>query len=142
MFCDQNGRSSLGEPLYRVMSSEKFSATELIECMDPTQEHDIVDLMNSVEAALHIWMRKLRTKREQIESNHGQPNLKVLRALPKDGLIGLEKRQMLMERAKSLLLLLRLKFPGLPQSVLDVSKIQYCKVSVCMYMKVIILCHT
>ena len=161
MFCDQNGRSSLGEPLYRVMSSEKFSATELIECMDPTQEHDIVDLMNSVEAALHIWMRKLRTKREQIESNHGQPNLKVLRALPKDGLIGLEKRQMLMrgtfakegliglekrqmlmERAESLLLLMRLKFPGMPQSILDVSKIQYCKVSVCMYMKVIILCHT
>ena len=112
------------------MSSEKFSATELIACMDPTQEHDIVDLMNSVEAALHIWMRKLRSKQEQIESSHGQPNLKVLRALPKDGLIGLEKRQMLMERAKSLLLLLRLKFPGLPQSILDVSKIQYCKVSI------------
>ena len=121
-FCIQNGRSSLGEPLYRVMSSEKFSASEFISCLDPTQEHGIVDLMNSVEAALHIWMRKLRTKQEHIESNHGQPNMKVLRGLPKDGMVGIEKRQMLMERAESLLLLLRLKFPGLPQSILDVSK--------------------
>ena len=99
--------------------------------MDPNQEHNIVDLMNSVEAALHIWKRKVRTiKQARTESKDGQLN-KVLRGtFSKEGLIGLEKRQMLMERAESLLLLMRLKFPGMPQSILDVSKIQYCKVSI------------
>jgi hypothetical protein len=113
-------------------------------------EHAIVDLMNSVEAALHIWRRKLASAAvpnhrdrshgsSEIDESHshggngnGNGNgwhqgIRALRRLPKKD--GPERRQMLMERAESLLLLLRLKFPGLPQSILDVSKIQYCKVS-------------
>eukprot|EP00250_Pteridium_aquilinum_P006660 c16531_g1_i1 orf=493-2205(+) len=113
----KNGRSSLGEALYRVLSSESFSPHAVISSIDPTHEHHIVDLVNSVEAALHIWKRKLHAKQAQLE----------LRGFPKDGSLVLEKRELLVERAESLLLLLRLKFPGLPQSILDVNKIQFCK---------------
>lgn len=123
----KNGRSSLGEALYRAISSEHFLPAALVSSIDPTHEHSIVDLVNSVEAALHIWKRKLQAKQAQFEFKDGQVSM-ALRGFPnKDGLVGLEKRQVLMERAESLLLLLRLKFPGLPQSMLDVSKIQYSK---------------
>jgi hypothetical protein len=113
-----------------MMKSEKFSATDSISCIDPTQEHSIVDLMNNVEAALHIWKRKVEAiKRAQAESR--SDNIQLLRGtfqIREARLLGLEKRQMLMERAESFLFLLRLKFPGMPQTILDVSKIQYCKV--------------
>lgn len=123
----KNGRSSLGEALYRVISLESFSPDAVISSMDPTHEHHLVNLVNSVEAAVHIWKRKLQSKQAQVELRDGHQVSGALRGFPKDGLLGLEKRQQLMNRAESLLRLLRLKFPGLPQSILDVNKIQYSK---------------
>jgi hypothetical protein len=88
--------------------------------------------MNNVEAALHIWKRKVEAlKRAQAESRSALDNIQLLRGtfqIREARLLGLEKRQMLMERAESFLFLLRLKFPGMPQTILDVCKIQYCKV--------------
>lgn len=40
-----------------------------------------------------------------------------------------EKRELLADRAESLLLCLKQWFPGLPQTTLDMSKIQYNKVN-------------
>lgn len=123
----KNGRSSLGEALYRVFSSENFSPNAVISSIDPTREHHLVDLVNSVEAALHIWMRKLQAKQVQLELREGLQVSVALRGFPKDRSLSLEKRKLLVGRAESLLLLIRLKFPGLPQSILDVNKIQYSK---------------
>ena len=39
--------------------------------------------------------------------------------------VSLEKRELFEERAETILLLLKQRFPGLPQSSLDVSKIQF-----------------
>lgn len=39
-----------------------------------------------------------------------------------------DKRELLAERAESLLICLKQRFPGLPQTSLDMSKIQYNKV--------------
>ncbi|KAI5083890.1 hypothetical protein GOP47_0000059 [Adiantum capillus-veneris] len=123
----KNGRSSLGEALYRVICSENFSPNAVVASIDPAQEHHLVDLVNSVEAALHIWKRKLQAKQVQIELREGLQVSVALRGFAKDGSFRLEKRKMLVGRAESLLLLVRLKFPGLPQSILDVHKIQYSK---------------
>ena len=40
----------------------------------------------------------------------------------------MEKREEFEERAQTVLLILKHKFPGVPQSSLDISKIQYNKV--------------
>ena len=44
--------------------------------------------------------------------------------------VSLEKRELFEERAETILLLLKQRFPGLPQSSLDVSKIQYNEVNI------------
>ena len=46
----------------------------------------------------------------------------------KDLMVDSEKRELLADRAESLLLCLRQQFPGLPQTALDMSKIQHNKV--------------
>jgi hypothetical protein len=46
----------------------------------------------------------------------------------KELMVDAEKRELLAERAESLLLCLKQRFPGLPQTTLDMSKIQYNKV--------------
>jgi len=43
-----------------------------------------------------------------------------------------EKRDLLAERAEGLLISLKQRFPGLTQTSLDMSKIQYNKVGVCL----------
>lgn len=43
-------------------------------------------------------------------------------------MVDAEKKELLPERAESLLMCLRQRFPGLPQTALDMSKIQYNKV--------------
>lgn len=42
--------------------------------------------------------------------------------------ISLEKREIFEVRAQTILLLIKQKFPGIPQSSLEISKIQYNKV--------------
>lgn len=44
--------------------------------------------------------------------------------------VSIEKRELFEERAETILLLLKLRFPGLPQSTLDISKIQDNRVSI------------
>jgi hypothetical protein len=46
----------------------------------------------------------------------------------KELMIDVDKRDLLADRAESLLLCLKQRFPGLPQTTLDMSKIQYNKV--------------
>lgn len=132
----QNGRSSLGEALYRTITSESFSPDALIATIDSTHEHNVLELVNCVEAAIHIWRRKLQTRQTQ-STKDGKGGSKSSWGLAKDGAIDLEKREMLAEKAEGLLLLLRHKFPGLPQTILDMNKIQYNKVPIHIYCSLI-----
>eukprot|EP00250_Pteridium_aquilinum_P017961 c23867_g1_i1 orf=186-2084(+) len=120
----KNGRSSLGEALYRMICSEHFSPDQLIASIDSIHEHNVLELVNRVEAAMHIWRRKLQIRHVK----DGRATSKSSWGLAKDGgATDLEKRELLSERAESLLMLLRQKFPGLPQTILDMNKIQYNK---------------
>lgn len=42
--------------------------------------------------------------------------------------VSMEKREQFEERAETILLIIKHRFPGIPQSSLDISKIQYNKV--------------
>ncbi|MCO5607528.1 hypothetical protein L7F22_061725 [Adiantum nelumboides] len=124
----KNGRSSLGEGLYGMICSERFSPDALIGSLKSTHEHNVLELVNRVEAALHIWRRKLQIRHTQGHVKDGRAGSKGSWGLAKDGgATDLEKRELLSERAESLLMLLRHKFPGLPQTILDMNKIQYNK---------------
>ncbi|CAL1359662.1 unnamed protein product [Linum trigynum] len=105
----KNGRSSLGDSIYKSITDEYFDPTQFLSTMDLTDEHKVLELKNRIEASIVIWKRKM---------------------IHKDGkaawgsAVSIEKREIFEERAETILLIIKQHFPGLPQSSLDMSKIE------------------
>ncbi|XP_008793048.2 rho guanine nucleotide exchange factor 8 isoform X1 [Phoenix dactylifera] len=108
----KNGRVSLGDALYRSITVDVFDPEEFLGSLDLSTEHKILDLKNRIEASIVIWKRKMHSK--DGKSSWGSA-------------VSLEKREQFEERAETILLILKHRFPGIPQSALDISKIQYNK---------------
>ncbi|XP_015867684.3 rop guanine nucleotide exchange factor 12 [Ziziphus jujuba] len=106
----KNGRASLGDSVYRSITVEYFDPDQFLSTMDLSSEHKILDLKNRIEASIVIWKRKMNQK--DGKSAWGSA-------------VSLEKRELFEERAETILLILKQRFPGIPQSSLDISKIQY-----------------
>ncbi|KAA8516359.1 hypothetical protein F0562_016652 [Nyssa sinensis] len=118
----KNGRASLGDLIHRYISSDQFSPDCLLDCIDLSSEHQALEIANRVEASIYVWRRRTNSKPITNRSNS-----KSSWEMVKDLVIDADKRELLAERAESLLLSLRQRFPGLPQTALDMSKIQYNK---------------
>lgn len=119
----QNGRDCLGHVIYRYITSEQFSPECLLDCLDLSSEHAALEIVNRVEAVIHLWRRR----------QHPHPNHSVSKSsweIVKDLMVHGDKREMLAERAERLLLSLKQRFPGLPQTTLDTCKIQCNKVNI------------
>ncbi|KAI6698356.1 hypothetical protein NL676_018475 [Syzygium grande] len=110
----KNGRVCLGDIIYRYITSDQFSPECLLDCLDLTSEHQALEIANRVEASIYVWRKRTHSK----PSSWG---------LVKELMVDADKREFLADRAESLLLCLRQWFPGLPQTTLDMSKIQYNK---------------
>ncbi|CAK9324632.1 unnamed protein product [Citrullus colocynthis] len=106
----KNGRESLGDSIYRNITVEFFDPDQFLSTMDLSSEHKILDLKDRIEASIVIWKRKMNQK--DGKSAWGSA-------------VSLEKRELFEERAETILLILKHRFPGTPQSALDISKIQY-----------------
>ncbi|OIW03812.1 hypothetical protein TanjilG_30088 [Lupinus angustifolius] len=106
----KNGRASLGDSMYRSITVEFFDPDQFLSMMDLSSEHKILDLKNKTEASIVIWRRKMNQK--DSKSAWGSA-------------VSLEKRELFEERAETILLFLKHRFPGIPQSALDISKIQF-----------------
>ncbi|KAG5225685.1 rop guanine nucleotide exchange factor [Salix suchowensis] len=108
----KNGRASLGDSIYKSITVEYFDPEQFLSTMDMSTEHKVLDLKNRIEASIVIWQRKMLQK--DGKSTWGSA-------------VSLEKRELFEERAETILLILKQRFPGIPQSSLDISKIQYNK---------------
>ncbi|KAG7594951.1 PRONE domain [Arabidopsis thaliana x Arabidopsis arenosa] len=106
----KNGRASLGDVIYRMITVEMFDADQFLIEMDLSSEHKILDLKNRIEASIVIWKRKMVQKDTKS---------------PWGSTVSIEKREQFEERAETILLLLKQGFPGISQSSLDISKIQF-----------------
>lgn len=120
----QNGKSSLGDIIYRYITTEQFSPDCLLDCLDLSSEHHTLEIANRIEAAIHVWRRKILGK-QSTSGKENRPNMKSSWGIVRDLMGDAEKRELLADRAESLLLSLKQRFPGLSQTVLDMSKIQY-----------------
>ncbi|KAG9134317.1 hypothetical protein Leryth_025817 [Lithospermum erythrorhizon] len=78
------------------ITDDHFDPDNFLRHMDLTTEHKIVDLKNRIEASIIIW-------REKEDSSA----------------VSVEKRELFEDRAETILLILKQRFPGLPQSQLD-----------------------
>ncbi|GER50214.1 Rop guanine nucleotide exchange factor [Striga asiatica] len=119
----KNGRSCLGDIIYRYITADEFSPECLLDCLDLSSEHHTVDVANRIEAAVHVWKLKEKKKHPNIQKPKRKSWGGKVKGLVGDG----EKNLLLAQRAETLLHSLRLRFPGLPQTALDMSKIQYNK---------------
>ncbi|GAB2217982.1 hypothetical protein Droror1_Dr00001197 [Drosera rotundifolia] len=108
----KNGRASLGDSIYKSITDDFFDPEQFLAATDLTSEHKVLDLKNRIEASIIIWQRKMNHK--DGKSSWGSA-------------ISLEKRELFEERAETILLILKHQFPGIPQSSLDITKIEYNK---------------
>ncbi|KAG9131322.1 hypothetical protein Leryth_006164 [Lithospermum erythrorhizon] len=106
----KNGRASLGDFIYKSITDDFFDPDYFLSNIDLSSEHKIVDLKNKIEASIVIWRRKMSAK--DSKSSWGSA-------------VSIGKRELFEERAETILLILKQRFPGLPQSQLDGSKIQF-----------------
>lgn len=121
----KNGRACLGDVIYRYITSEQFSAECLLDCLDLSSEHVALEIANRVETAIYVWRKRIHSK-----INVPHPNKSAAKAswdMVKDLMADSFKRDSLADRAESLLLCLKHRFPGLTQTSLDISKIQHNK---------------
>ncbi|GAB4833883.1 Rop guanine nucleotide exchange factor 7 [Ancistrocladus abbreviatus] len=120
----KNGKASLGDLIYRYITSDQFSPECLLDCLDLSSEHQAIEIANRVEASIYLWRQKGNPK---INNSSRRSTSKSSWELVKELVIDTEKRDLLADRAETLLLCLKQRFPGLPQTTLDMSKIQYNK---------------
>ena len=123
----QTARASLGDVIYRYITSDNFSPECLLECLDLSSEHQAIEVANRVEASIYIWHKKTNSKPVGRTSRYSS---RSSWELFKDLIVEGDKREILIEKAESLLLSLKQRFPGLPQTTLDTSKIQCNKVCI------------
>ncbi|KAE8668333.1 Rop guanine nucleotide exchange factor 1 [Hibiscus syriacus] len=103
----------------------KFSPECLLDCLDLSTEHHTLETANRIEAAVHVWKQKDQWK----HMNHMKGRRSSWRGKVKGLVSDCEKNNFLSQRAETLLHSLRVRFPGLPQTALDMNKIQYNKVN-------------
>ncbi|KAL8113837.1 rop guanine nucleotide exchange factor 12-like [Apium graveolens] len=106
----KNGKASLGDVIYKNITVEYFDPDYFLSSIDLSSEHKILDLKNRIEASIVIWRRKMTAKDGKSSWGSG---------------VSLEKRELFEERLETILLILKHKFPGISQSSLDISKIEY-----------------
>ncbi|KAI4318570.1 hypothetical protein MLD38_032255 [Melastoma candidum] len=119
----KSGRDCLGSIIYRYITAEQFSPECLIDCLDLSSEHQTVEIVNRIEAAVCIWKQKDQKK----SVNQGKGWQTSWGGKVKGLVADADKNYSLAERAEILLQSLRLRYPGLPQTALDMNKIQYNK---------------
>ncbi|KAL6977409.1 Rop guanine nucleotide exchange factor 5 [Sarracenia purpurea var. burkii] len=119
----KNGRACLGDFVYRYINSDQFSSECLLDCLDLSSEHVALEMANRVEAAVYLWRRRIHSKPVTNSSNRSSGS-KSSWDMMKELMIDGDKRVLLADRAETLLLCLKQRFPGLTQTTLDASKIQ------------------
>ncbi|KAG6570991.1 Rop guanine nucleotide exchange factor 1, partial [Cucurbita argyrosperma subsp. sororia] len=119
----KSGKACLGDIIYRSITADDFSPECLLDCLDLSSEHHTLEIANRIEASVHSWRQKDH-KRSSHRSKGRRPTWsgKVKGMVADTG-----KSNNLARRAEILLESLRLRFPGLPQTALDMAKIQYNK---------------
>ncbi|KAE8724923.1 Rop guanine nucleotide exchange factor 1 [Hibiscus syriacus] len=119
----KNAKACLGDIIYRYITADQFSPECLLDCLDLSTEHQTLEVTNRIEAAVHVW--KLKDQRKHVNDGKAKRSSwgGKVKGLVADG----EKNNMLAQRAETLLNGLRHRFPSLPQTALDMNKIQYNK---------------
>ncbi|KAL1834704.1 rop guanine nucleotide exchange factor 14 [Daucus carota subsp. sativus] len=117
----KSGKANLGEDLYSNMTAESPTVEEVLHALNLKSEHRALEVINRLEAAALAWKHRMLEKR-----NYESPIHTSLSFL-KDSESDMDKMEYLLNQTESLVQEIKARFPKLPQSFLDVTKIQYGK---------------
>ncbi|THU54073.1 hypothetical protein C4D60_Mb10t21180 [Musa balbisiana] len=118
----KSGKSCLGDIIHRYIIADQFSPECLLDLLDLSSEHHILEIANRIEAALYVWGLKGQSRHSPLKAKKNSWSGKV-----KGLVINKERSLLLAQRAEGLLQSLRIRYPGLPQTDLDMNKILYNK---------------
>ncbi|CAK7346081.1 unnamed protein product [Dovyalis caffra] len=119
----KSGKACLGRTMYHYITAKHFSPDYLLDYLDLSSEYTTLEIANRIEAASHFWSQKYQN-RHLVHARNGKSSWG---GKMKDFVGEIPKRKLLAKRAEVLVHNLRLRFPGLPQTALDINKIQYNK---------------
>lgn len=110
--------------MYRILTTDSISPEAMVDCLYLKSEHNALEAVNKLEAAIFAWKEKIA------EYASGKSPARTSWTFPKDPMSESDKMEALIVQAEVLLHQLKAKYPNLPHSFLDVTKIQYNKVSI------------
>ncbi|KAL6980018.1 hypothetical protein U1Q18_021669 [Sarracenia purpurea var. burkii] len=116
-----SGRASLGEELYTILSAESKSVEEMVNSLNLTSERSALETINRLEAAVFAWKDRITEKAS------GKSPVRTSWPFIKDPISGIGKMGDLLDQAEDLIQLLKIRYPNIPRTFLDVVKIQYGK---------------
>ncbi|KAM0039143.1 putative PRONE domain, Rop guanine nucleotide exchange factor [Helianthus debilis subsp. tardiflorus] len=119
----ENGKDCLGDVIYHYITSEQFSAECLLDCLNISSELVALEVANCVETSIYIWRKRVHSRPNLLDPNRSAS--KAMWDMFKDLITDGCKRDLLADRAESLLHCLKHRFPGLTQTTLDITKIQH-----------------
>uniref|UniRef100_A0A2K2B4Z0 PRONE domain-containing protein n=1 Tax=Populus trichocarpa TaxID=3694 RepID=A0A2K2B4Z0_POPTR len=117
----KSGKANLGEELYKLLTAESNTAEEMLDSLNLQSEHSALEAINKLEAAAFAWKDRM-TAQVGVKSPVRTPWSFV-----KDPVSEFEKMESLLDRTESLLQQLKSRYPNLPQTFLDSTKIQFGK---------------
>lgn len=116
--------------MYKILTGESKSVKEMMDLLNLKTEHKALEAINRLETAAFAWRERIN---EQSNSNNSSGKSPARRtswsSIIKDPISEMDKMEFLLKQAESLLQHLKITYPNLPQTFLDVTKIQYGKVS-------------
>lgn len=94
----------------------------MLKSLNLKSEHSVLETINRLEAAMFSWKERI------IPGDSGKSTVRTSWSFMKDPKSGMDKMEILLDRAETLSKLLKTRYPNLPQTFLDAAKVQYGKV--------------
>ncbi|XP_058190577.1 rop guanine nucleotide exchange factor 14 isoform X2 [Rhododendron vialii] len=117
----KSGKACLGEEFYRILSAESVSAEEMLNSLSLKSEHNALEAVNRLEAAVLAWKERI------IEQTCAKSPVRTSWSFIKDPISDLDKMEFLLDQAEALIQQLKTRYPNLAQTFLDVVKVKYGK---------------
>ncbi|XP_049355389.1 rop guanine nucleotide exchange factor 14-like [Solanum verrucosum] len=115
----KSSRTSLGDDLYRILTAESTSAEEMFNSLNLKSENSAVEVVNRLEGSILAWKERIT------DQASGKSPARRSWSFGKDPISELDKLEVLLCQAEALVQQLKFEYPNLPQTFLNVTKIQY-----------------
>ncbi|KAK1286431.1 Rop guanine nucleotide exchange factor 1 [Acorus calamus] len=116
-----SGKGSLGEDVYKVLTSRWSSMEEILSLLSLKSEHAILLTVNRLETAVFAWKQRVS------DGANTRSPLWNPWSYVRDARLDHDRMGNLSDRAEVLLQQLKNRFPNLPPTFLDVTRVHYNK---------------